>query len=104
MEPYGVSPTARKASSLKEGFHSDGQGLYLRIRKNGSKAWVFRFTQDGRTQEIGLGPTHTRTLAEARRVSAEIRALRMQGRILAWLCRKTTLMMQKKPLRDAPKP
>ena len=27
----------------------------------------------------GLRPTHTRSLAEARRVGAEIRALRMQG-------------------------
>ena len=71
--------TARQVSTLKEGFHSDGQGLYLRVRQNGSRAWVFRFTQGGRTQEIGLGATHTRTLAEARRVSAEIRALRMQG-------------------------
>jgi len=71
--------TARQVSTLKEGFHSDGQGLYLRVRENGSRAWVFRFTQGGRTHEIGLGATHTRTLAEARRVSAEIRALRMQG-------------------------
>ena len=71
--------TARQVSTLKEGFHSDGQGLYLRVRKNGSRAWVFRFTQGGRTQEIGLGATHTRSLAEARRVSAEMRALRMQG-------------------------
>ena len=71
--------TARQVSTLKEGFHSDGQGLYLRVRQNGSRAWVFRFTQGGRTQEIGLGATHTRSLAEARRVSAEMRALRMQG-------------------------
>ena len=71
--------TARQVSSLKQGFHSDGQSLYLRVRPNGSRAWVFRFTQSGRTQEIGLGPTHSRSLAEARRVSAEMRALRAKG-------------------------
>ena len=71
--------TARQVSSLKQGFHSDGQGLYLRVRPTGSRAWVFRFTQSGRTQEIGLGPTHSRSLAEARRVSAEMRALRAKG-------------------------
>ena len=71
--------TARQVSTLKEGFHSDGQNLYLRVRSNGSRAWVFRFTQSERTQEIGLGPTHSRSLAEARRLSADMRALRAQG-------------------------
>ena len=71
--------TARQVSTLKEGFHSDGQNLYLRVRPNGSRAWVFRFTQSDRTQEIGLGPTHSRSLAEARRLSADMRALRAQG-------------------------
>ena len=71
--------TARQVSTLKEGFHSDGQSLYLRVRQNGSRAWVFRFTQSDRTQEIGLGPTHSRSLAEARRLSAAMRALRAQG-------------------------
>lgn len=71
--------TARQVSTLKEGFHSDGQSLYLRVRSNGSRAWVFRFTQSDRTQEIGLGPTHSRSLAEARRLSADMRAFRAQG-------------------------
>ena len=71
--------TARQVSTLKEGFHSDGQSLYLRVRSNGSRSWVFRFTQSGRTQEIGLGPTHSRSLAEARRLSADMRAFRAQG-------------------------
>jgi hypothetical protein len=71
--------TARQVSTLKEGFHSDSQSLYLRVRSNGSRAWVFRFTQSDRTQEIGLGPTHSRSLAEARRLSADMRALRAQG-------------------------
>ena len=31
---------ARKVETLKTGFHSDGQGLYLRVREGGSKSGV----------------------------------------------------------------
>ena len=71
--------TARKVETLKTGFHSDGQGLYLRVRDSGSRSWVFRYTRVGRTQEIGVGPSHSRSLKDARRVSHEMRALIEQG-------------------------
>ena len=66
--------TARKVETLRTGFHSDGQGLYLRVREGGSKSWVFRYTRAGRTKEIGLGVSHTLSLKDARRVSHEMRS------------------------------
>ena len=48
------------------GRHADGGGLYLRVRPNGSKAWVFRGTVNGREREVGLGPWPDTSLAAAR--------------------------------------
>ena len=50
----------------KRGLHSDGGGLYLRLTSSGGKFWVFRFTQHKKAQEMGLGPLHTVSLADAR--------------------------------------
>jgi Arm DNA-binding domain len=50
----------------KRGYYSDGGGLFLQVSATGSKSWVFRFREASRLHEMGLGPTHTVTLAEAR--------------------------------------
>ena len=71
--------SVRAVETLSTGFHADGGGLYLRVRDGGSRAWVFRYTRNGRTREIGLGPTHTRALADARRIAAEMRSLNSDG-------------------------
>ena len=39
----------------KETFHSDGNGLYLRLRPNGTKSWIFRYNLDRKSYKIGLG-------------------------------------------------
>jgi len=39
----------------KPGIHSDGDGLFLRVRKGGSRQWVFIYRRGGRRTEIGLG-------------------------------------------------
>lgn len=41
--------------TLKAGIHSDGDGLYLRVRSGGSRQWVFIFKRDGKRTELGLG-------------------------------------------------
>ena len=56
---------ARKVDSLGDGFHKDGGNLYLKVKGN-ARSWVFRFKQAGKVREIGMGATHTRTLADAR--------------------------------------
>jgi hypothetical protein len=48
--------TALAVSRLtKPGLYADGGGLYLRIGRNGSKSWTFRFTLRGRAREMVLG-------------------------------------------------
>jgi integrase len=65
--------SARKAETAAPGFHSDGGNLYLRVRDSNSRAWVFRYKAAGKVREIGLGPLHTRSLAEARQVAEAMR-------------------------------
>jgi integrase len=59
---------------------SDGSGLYLRVRPGPVKSWVFRFTRDGRPNEMGLGLANTVTLKQAREKAAEARKLIAAGR------------------------
>jgi hypothetical protein len=39
----------------KPGIYSDGDGLFLRIRKGRSRQWFFIFKRSGKRAEIGLG-------------------------------------------------
>ncbi|MBF0561458.1 MAG: integrase arm-type DNA-binding domain-containing protein [Alphaproteobacteria bacterium] len=65
--------------ATKPGMYCDGLGLYLRVGPNGAKSWVFRYRADGKLRDMGLGPTHTRSLAEARAKAEEARKLRLDG-------------------------
>ena len=72
--------SATKVNALKRrGFYADGGGLYLQVAPGGSKSWVFRFKNSGKTRDMGLGPIHTISLAEARELATEKRKLRLQG-------------------------
>jgi integrase len=72
--------SSAKVNSIKEkGLYADGGGLYLQVAPGGSKSWVFRFKENGRAHDMGLGPTHTLSLAEARDKATECRKLRLQG-------------------------
>jgi integrase len=79
--------SARAVETAGVGTHADGGCLYLRVRPNGSKAWVFRATVGGRVREIGLGATHTRSLREARRLAAEMRKAILEGKDPALIVR-----------------
>jgi integrase len=69
-----------KVQKLKrKGLHADGGGLYLRISDSGTKGWIFRFGENGKLHDHGLGPTHTVSLPEAREAALECRKLRLQG-------------------------
>lgn len=46
--------------------HSLGGGLILRVAKSGAGSWVQRITINGRRKDIGLGPTRTVSLKQAR--------------------------------------
>jgi integrase len=72
--------TALKVQRAKApGMYSDGGSLYLRIAPGGSKQWVFRYALHGRLRDMGLGPTHTLDLAEAREKARDARKLLLEG-------------------------
>lgn len=68
------------------GRHADGGSLYLSIRPDGSRKWVFLYRQRGtsRLREMGLGPAAGAnragiSLADARRKAATARSLLYDG-------------------------
>lgn len=66
--------TALKAKALKQpGRHSDGNGLVLFIKANGSKSWVLRIQANGKRRDFGLGSFNDVSLAEARAKADELR-------------------------------
>ena len=72
--------TALKVARAKApGMYADGGSLYLRVADGGSKQWIFRYVANGRLRDMGLGPVHTLSLAEARERATEARKLRLDG-------------------------
>jgi integrase len=68
----------------KPGTFADGGGLYLQITgaKGGgvNRSWLFRYKIDkDRDRWMGLGPTHTISLAEAREAALQCRKARLAG-------------------------
>ncbi len=65
--------TATKVEKAKPGRYGDGNGLYLLVRPDGGRWWLFRYVRAGKMREMGLGRAPGRTadagavtLAEAR--------------------------------------
>jgi len=72
--------TAFKVARAKTpGMYADGGSLYMRVAPGGSRQWVFRYVRGGRLHDMGIGPTHTINLAEARERAAEARKLLIDG-------------------------
>ncbi len=72
--------SARGLDTLPIGFHKDGGNLYLRVRENGSRAWVFRYKLGGKAIELGLSPLSNRSLAQARKLAGEMRTALTDGK------------------------
>ena len=58
---------------------SDGDGMYLLVKINGSKAWRFRYRFNGKEKLISLGTYPETSLAQARKKRLENRSLVQQG-------------------------
>jgi integrase len=72
--------TALAVTRAKEpGRYPDGGGLYLQVTPQGARSWTFRFERGGRERQMGLGPLHTITLADARTRAAACRKLLLDG-------------------------
>ena len=75
--------TAMKVKSVKPKDKTqrlgDGDGLYLVVRPNGSRAWVLRIREGGKRTDRGLGKYPTVSLAQAREKAAALREQAEQG-------------------------
>jgi hypothetical protein len=67
----------------KPGRFGDGDGLYLLVRSRTAKFWLFRYTRQGKTREMGLGTAKGRSavsLSQARVKARTLQAMRREGR------------------------
>jgi integrase len=72
--------TALKVDREKQpGMFADGGGLYLRVTKDGTKNWVYRYMLNGRPRWMGLGPLAIYGLQEARAKALDARRRRHEG-------------------------
>ena len=67
------------AAITKPGVHSDGGGLYLRVRPP-ARSWFYIGTYNGKRLELGLGSDLDISLAKAREKAAEIRTMLLEGK------------------------
>jgi len=67
------------AKQAKPGRFADGGGLYLLVKPDGRRTWVFRWRDkvSGKLRDKGLGPygKHDVTLAEARKIAGDCRRM-----------------------------
>ncbi len=75
---HRLSPR-RIDTELKKGRYADGGGLYLQVRSQGTKSWIFRFTLGGKARQMGLGAINTISLPEARDAALKCRKLLHEG-------------------------
>ena len=72
--------SALKVSRLrKPGMYGDGAGLWLQVRSAASKSWLFRYSLNKKSREMGLGSLNAISLAEARAMATDCRKLLIRG-------------------------
>ena len=71
--------TAVAVPKKPPGRHADGGGLYLVVDDSGARRWVLRTLVHGRRRDIGLGGADLVSLAEARALAHELRAVARAG-------------------------
>jgi integrase len=62
-----------------DGWLSDGNGLYLRVRASGLKLWLYRYKVGSKTHWVELGSYPELPLVDARIAAAQMAAKRRQG-------------------------
>lgn len=73
--------TALEVKSLaKPGRYGDGGGLWLQVRSESAKSWLYRYVVAGRERQLGLGPYPAITLKAARELALDAQRLLLAGR------------------------
>jgi integrase len=67
--------TPLTVKNAKVGRHADGGGLHLLVKSTGARSWVFRFTLNAKSRDVGLGAAGAGgiSLADARDLAAALR-------------------------------
>jgi integrase len=73
-----LNPQAVRDAASK-GLYPDGDGLYLLVGRGGTKSWIYRYRQNGRLRDMGLGPLRHVSLREARQKALAAARLRLDG-------------------------
>lgn len=47
--------TSLSVKNATPGRHADGAGLHLLVKEGGARSWVYRFTLNGKSRDVGLG-------------------------------------------------
>jgi integrase len=79
MTQGGKLSALKVAKATKRGMYGDGAGLWLRVASPGVRSWSFRYQIARRVREMGLGPLHSVSLAEARERVAKYRKQLLDG-------------------------
>lgn len=73
MGSLTVKTVQALVKTRQPGRYSDGEGLYLRIPKEGESYWMLRYTISSKRREITLGKVSLVSLAEARNLAGDAR-------------------------------
>lgn len=65
--------TDTKVAKAKPGKHGDGRNLWLIVSPSGAKRWEFRYTIEGKSREMSLGPADLMDVDQARGRALELR-------------------------------
>jgi len=71
--------TALEIKNAKEGLHADGNGLYLQVKENLTKSWIFRYSLNDKRSKMGLGSLSSVSAIEARAQLPELRSMVARG-------------------------
>ena len=82
-----------------DGVHRVAPSLYLQIREQGTRSWLFRYSRNGRNQWMGLGSLQDKPLTEARDEAAMLRVLVKRGEVSSalWTSHSTTRSLVSTP-------
>ena len=71
---------AKVKQTTEPGKYYDENGLFLRVKETGAKAWVQKIVINGKQRELGLGSASLVTLGEARKLAHDYRKVAREGR------------------------
>ncbi len=81
----------KEIESLLPGTYGDGNNLYLVVKGSGSRAYMLRYSWNGRPQKMGLGSIRDVSLSEARDAAIDANRLIAKGITPARLATKNAM-------------